>query len=106
METVPCVRAENLTDKQIRELRILDNKLNESDWDIDLLKEDLDDLDFDDFDIDFGLDEDDEEFEKEREDKPLIESISVVIDCINELDAERVFEKLKEEGYNCRISTL
>ena len=54
METVPCVRAENLTDKQIRELRILDNKLNESDWDIDLLKEDLDDLDFDDFDIDYN----------------------------------------------------
>ena len=59
METVPCVRAENLTDKQIRELRILDNKLNESEWDIDLLKEDLDDLDFDDFDIDWGEDETD-----------------------------------------------
>ena len=58
MKTVPCVRAENLTEQQIRELRILDNKLNESDWDIDLLKEDLDDLDFDDFDIDWGEDDD------------------------------------------------
>ena len=57
MDTVPCVRAENLTDKQIRELRILDNKLNESDWDIDNLKLDLDDLDFSDFeDLNFNLD--------------------------------------------------
>ena len=64
METVPCVRVENLTEEQIRELRIIDNKLNESDWDMDLLKDDLYDLNFDDFDIDFGLDEDDEEFDE------------------------------------------
>lgn len=64
METVPCVRVENLTENEIRELRIIDNKLNESDWDMDLLKDDLYDLNFDDFDIDFGLDEDDEEFDQ------------------------------------------
>ena len=58
------VRVENLTEEQIRELRIIDNKLNESDWDMDLLKDDLYDLNFDDFDIDFGLDEDDEEFDE------------------------------------------
>ena len=59
MKTVPCVRAENLTEEQIRELRIIDNKLNESDWDMDLLKDDLEDLDFDDFDIDWGDEDDD-----------------------------------------------
>lgn len=57
MESVPAVYAENLTDEQIRELRILDNKLNESEWDIDKLKLDLEELDFSEFDIDFDLPE-------------------------------------------------
>lgn len=55
MESVPVVYAENLTDEQIRELRILDNKLNESEWDIDQLKLDLEELDFSEFDIDFDV---------------------------------------------------
>lgn len=55
MESVPVVYAENLTDEQIRELRILDNKLNESEWDIDKLKLDLEELDFSEFDLSFDI---------------------------------------------------
>ena len=55
LEAVPCVYAENLTESQIKELRILDNKLNESAWDFDLLKEEIAELDFSDFTIDFGI---------------------------------------------------
>ena len=55
MESVPAVYAENLTDEQIRELRILDNKLNESEWDIDKLKLDLEELDFSEFDLSFDI---------------------------------------------------
>lgn len=55
MGSVPAVYAENLTDEQIRELRILDNKLNESEWDVEKLKLDLDELDFSEFDITFDL---------------------------------------------------
>lgn len=47
---VPCVRMENLTEKQVKKLRILDNKLNESDWNLTNLKLDLDEL----WDLDFG----------------------------------------------------
>lgn len=64
MGSVPVVYAENLTEQQIRELRILDNKLNESEWDIDKLKLDLSDLDFGDFEdlnFDIDLDSDDED---------------------------------------------
>ena len=46
-EKVPCVRMENLTDKQIKALRLADNKLNESDWDMDLVIEELKELDDD-----------------------------------------------------------
>lgn len=49
MKAVPCVYVQDLTDEQIRKLRILDNKLNESEWDIDILKLELDDLDFGEF---------------------------------------------------------
>lgn len=48
LETVPCARADDLTDEQIKALRLADNKTNESEWDIDLLNVELDNI----FDID------------------------------------------------------
>jgi len=50
LEKVPCIRAESLTEEQIKKYRILDNKLNESDWDLGNLKLELDWLD----DFNFG----------------------------------------------------
>ena len=44
LEKVPCVLAENLTEEQIKKYRILDNKLNESDYDLWNLKLELDSL--------------------------------------------------------------
>ena len=38
MDTVPVLRKENLTEREIDELRILDNKLNESPWNVEALK--------------------------------------------------------------------
>lgn len=45
MATVPCVVADDLTEQEIRELRIADNRLNESDWDEELLRLELSELD-------------------------------------------------------------
>lgn len=55
LDAVPCVRADDLTEEQIKALRLADNKTNESEWDFDLLGSELDDI----FDIDmeqFGFD--------------------------------------------------
>ena len=41
LQTVPCVKAETLTDEQVKKLRILDNKLNESERDTENLQYDL-----------------------------------------------------------------
>ena len=52
---VPCLIADDLTDEQIKKYRVLDNKLNESPWDLNLLAEDIEGLDFEGFDLDFGI---------------------------------------------------
>ena len=61
LKEVPCVMVEDLTEEQIRKLRLLDNKLNESPWDMSLLEVELADLDFGDFDVDWKLKDDEEE---------------------------------------------
>ena len=59
-ESVPCVRADDLTEEQIKALRLADNKTNESDWDIDFLNIELDDItdiDMSQFGFDLEIDE-------------------------------------------------
>lgn len=55
MEEVPCVCVDDLTPKQVNALRLVDNKSNESDWDFDLLADELPGLDLSAFDFDWGL---------------------------------------------------
>ena len=55
MKEVPCVCVDDLTPEQVNALRIVDNKSNESDWDYDLLADELEELDLSDFDFDFGI---------------------------------------------------
>ena len=66
MKEVPCVCVDDLTPEQVNALRIVDNKSNESDWDYDLLADELAELDLSDFDFDFGI-EDEEEDEAEED---------------------------------------
>lgn len=56
MQEVPCVCVDDLTDEQVKALRIVDNKSNESDWLNDILELELPDVDLSAFDFDFGLD--------------------------------------------------
>lgn len=41
---LPCIRVSNLTDEQIKALRLADNKVAESDWDFELLGAELDEI--------------------------------------------------------------
>lgn len=61
MTEVPCVCVDDLTDEQVRALRIVDNKSNESPWDFDLLGDELADIDLSGFDFDFRIDLPDED---------------------------------------------
>ena len=60
MKEVPCVCVEDLTEEQVKALRIVDNKSNESPWDFDILPDKLAELDLSGFDFDFGLEADGE----------------------------------------------
>ena len=53
IKEIPCIRADELTDAQVKAFRIMDNKSNEyADWDLDLLKEELTSLQEADFRLD------------------------------------------------------
>lgn len=60
MKEVPCVCVDDLTEEQVKALRIVDNKSNESEWDLDILPDELAEFDLSDFDFDFGVADDDE----------------------------------------------
>ena len=60
MKEVPCVCVDELTPEQVNALRIVDNKSNESLWDLDILADELAELNLDDFDFDFGIDDEEE----------------------------------------------
>ena len=56
LKEVPVTIASGLTEEEIRELRIADNKTNESPWDLALLAEDVEGLDFEGFEWELGVD--------------------------------------------------
>ena len=60
MAEVPCVCVDDLTPEQVNALRLVDNKSNESDWDFDLLKDELPELDLSAFDFDWDFQDTDE----------------------------------------------
>lgn len=58
LDEVPCIIKDDLSDNQIKKLRYWDNKLNESEWNIENLKLDLTDLDnMNLWDLEFSIEE-------------------------------------------------
>ena len=68
MAEVPCVRLDHLTDEQRREYAIAHNATAElSEWDLDILPDELAELDLSDFDFDFGIEEEETEIVEDDE---------------------------------------
>lgn len=106
---VPTVMLESLTEEQIKAYRLVDNKLNESDWDFSLLDEELgilsDDIDMELF--GFDIDMSDEELEKKKVEFEIKEKYEVHIICKDEKQMEQVYNKTKGLGVECKlVSTL
>ena len=111
LETVPVIVADDLTPEQIKAFRLADNKVGEiATWDEEALAvelEELKKLDFDMSEFDFEIDEPQTQEKDENTDSVLIdEKMIIIIESDNEFELEKYFEKLVEEGYPCRLSTL
>lgn len=109
LKQVPTVCLEDLTEEQIKAYRLVDNKLNESEWDFSLLDEELGVLS-EDIDMSlFGFDTDmsDEELEKKKVEFEIKEKYEVHIICKDEKQMEQVYNKTKGMGIDCKlVSTL
>ena len=88
LKEIPCVRAENLTDEQIKKFRILDNKLNESAWNMENLKVELQELwNLDIWELELSVEElfpdlqfdEEEEKEIEEDESPEVEAKAKIV---------------------------
>jgi hypothetical protein len=75
LKDIPCIYADDLTEEQVREYRILDNKLNESSWIDDELDFELAELDLSDFDLELDVQEEIEKEKKEVGEVPFTEEL-------------------------------
>lgn len=108
LKEVPCVCVDDLTPEQVNALRLVDNKSNESEWDFDLLADELPGLDLTAFDFDWKLPEDftDDELEAMMADEVEArknETHRVTVDCNSQEETYMVAELLKENGYNPQV---
>ena len=112
MTTVPVIVRSDLTPAQCKAARIADNKISESEWDMDLLKIELAELDSLDFDLDLtGFDDFDFSIELDEEEKTdhldsLENKFSIIVNCASELQQEDVFNYLNDLGIECRILSI
>lgn len=111
LKQVPTVTLEELTEEQIKAYRLVDNKLNESEWDYSLLDEELEnlteDIDMNLFGFEMEEQQDDETENKKKVEFEIKEKYEVHIICKDEKQMEQVFNKVKGYGQECKlVSTL
>ena len=105
IKEVPIIIADNLTEEQQREFLIKDN-VSGGEWDWNLLANEWDTEQL----IDWGVDIPDFSIEEELEQKDLSSEIDnlfrIEIICKDEESQENTYNKLIEQGYECRLLTL
>jgi len=110
---VPTIVLEGLTEAQRKAYVIADNKLAlNAGWEVDLLKIELNNLDDLDFDLSIlGFDEIElakmfDSDEPELKEQEYTEVFNVIVECEDEGQQEKIFNRLDSEGYKCRVQSL
>lgn len=108
LKEVPTVALERLTEEQIKAYRLVDNKLNESEWEYNLLQEELgalrDDISMDLFGFDLDMTDEELELEMEREVKfKTKEKHLVIVSCKSEKETIKAQKEIEQLGYKCDI---
>jgi len=114
MAELPVVEAKHLTEAQKKAYVIADNRLAlNSGWDDELLKTEINNLHTDDFDVELlGFDAQelaimfDDVPEPTLKEEKYSELFNVIVECADEEEQEKVFNKLDTEGYKCRVQSL
>lgn len=95
-DEVECIRLDHLTDKERKEYTLVHNKSNESEWDMDLLADELPELDLSAFNFDFGIEDEEEDFDESNLDEAVSKTnVIVSINCANVADYESIKERLQ-----------
>lgn len=109
IDTVPCVVADDLTEEQIRAYRLADNRVAEkAEWDLALLDTELAEIETIDMTLlgfDGGTSKQDgvEKGDSTGTSFSYQEQYGVIVMCRNEQEQEAVFNRLTEEGYECKV---
>lgn len=103
---VPVIRLDGLTDEQRKAYMLIHNKLTmNTDFDIEMLKEELNDIVNYNMN-DYGFDDVIEKEIKDLSDVIIDKYEVIIVECKDEMDMQTTYEWLVEEGYTCRLSTL
>ena len=113
LNSVPCVRADDLTTEQVKAYRILDNKLNElATWDFQALGDELNSFDFDfetfnfnfDYEKDFDTFFDDNSYKQKESADSSVTKYQIIITYDTEEERDQFHEYLENEGieHNCK----
>ena len=118
LDEVPVIEQADLSEAEARAARIADNKTAESPWNDDLLASELELLEeangeietevtgFETDEISDLLEPDDEPGIGDAEPLGLDEEYEVIVEVDNEQEQEQVYQKLIEEGYECRLNSM
>ena len=116
LDEIPVIELEHLTETQKKALILADNKLAlNSGWDNDMVMFELKELNLDGFDLELvGFDsielakifDEEEEKKDELKEQSYNEVFNIIIECADEAEQEKIFNRLDSEGYKCRVQSL
>lgn len=109
MTEFPCVVQNKLTEFEVKALRLIDNRISEQPWDVELLSLDMSgiEFDFENFNIKFdhliaevpeGIESEGGEADNDGEVR-----YQVVVDCEDQFDQQKLFDEFKNRGLNCKM---
>lgn len=116
LEDVPVMLCDDMTDAQIRAFRISVNRVAEfAEWDYEMLKIELGDLESMDFDLSILGFDDEETFKllgdgldesKQPSEDEYKEVYEVVVSCCDESEQEAIFQMMTAKGLKCRVLSM
>lgn len=109
-DVVPVIRLDHLSDEERKAYALVHNKLTmNSDFNLDLLNmelEELKELDMEQFGFDLAIEDTDGDVEAVEDTDTHFnyqEQYGVIVMCESESEQEKVYTRLTEEGYECKV---